>query len=568
MRRRGLLLGAAGVGVSAAVGVLAGRLAGGGDDPGPGRDRAAPGAGPPGNLVSMFGAPGSFGEPAGGANVETVAVPGWGFGPGHAAFMSAVASDGTVFLATTPFSDDQSKLTGTTMELGVFEPDARRFTRVVIPSSTGRSSQPRADPAYHGIGGGDVGDVIVVTAGDGGERVVFCSAMPYYGWDVAVYGLLPAFGQLRRGAGDGGWRYDRASSRTTADLAVRASPRTADAAFPVVQTGMPRSARGPASLARLPRSGHIVIAQYFGTGTAGGGGAGGGAGTGAGTGGAGPAGVERTDSGALLVVDLDGRVRAFWQYPPVRPLGMEVVVNPREVVADPTGEPDDERFVLISDCRGLDYAPVPFPVQEFSYSASRRTITPMSTAVRAAQDFSRMETACFDAHGTLFVARTRADGLLADAMAVYPKLGRERGLVTRTPAAGNWPVDSWGSTNRPDHLVAGTGRGGLVRSICHDPLSGAVVTAGLDGLVQVVRPSGSGPRMTFRVSRGVDVGLNMLRGPATRYVGLRRGSVDAVRRILWLPVNQLVLDGLVWPYPPFKLDQWLLRVNLDRLLDT
>nr|MDT0666901.1 hypothetical protein [Micromonospora sp. DSM 115978] len=48
----------------------------------------------------------------------------------------------------------------------------------------------------------------------------------------------------------------------------------------------------------------------------------------------------------------------------------------------------------------------------------------------------------------------RADGLRADKMAVYPKLGRERGLVTRTPATGNWPVDSWGTTNTPDYLVA------------------------------------------------------------------------------------------------------------------
>jgi hypothetical protein len=28
----------------------------------------------------------------------------------------------------------------------------------------------------------------------------------------------------------------------------------------------------------------------------------------------------------------------------------------------------------------------------------------------------------------------------------------------------------------------------------------------------------------------------------------------------------MVLDGLAWPYPPFKLDQWLLRVDLDTLL--
>jgi hypothetical protein len=63
-----------------------------------------------------------FGELHGSSNIATLDVPGWGFGSGQAAFMSAVASDGTVFIATTPFTDDQSKLTGTNMELGVFEP--------------------------------------------------------------------------------------------------------------------------------------------------------------------------------------------------------------------------------------------------------------------------------------------------------------------------------------------------------------------------------------------------------------------------------------------------------------
>jgi hypothetical protein len=497
--------------------------------------------------MSIFGAPGSFGGLADGSGIATVDVPGWGFGPGHAAFMSAVASDGTVFLSTTPFSDDQSKLTGSDMELGVFAPGSRRFTRLVIPSTTGRTTQPAANPAYKGVGGADVSDVLAAIGPDGTERVVFCSLMPYFGWDVSVYGHLPALGQIRRSGSTGqasGWRYERGLSKTADELAASTDPYTAALAFPEVQPGGPRSPRGPASLAQLPRSGHVVIAHYFGNGSGG------------------------ADSGALSVVDLDGRVRAFWQYPQVRPLGLQVVVNPREVVADPTSENDDERFVLISDCRGPDYAPVPFTVQEFSYSASKQAIVPVSTAVRAAQDGSRMETACFGADGTLFVARTRAGGLLADTLAVYPKLGRERGLVSRTPATGNWPVESWGATNQPDYLVAGTDRGGLVRSITYDPRSRAVVTAGLDGLVQVIRPSGEGSRMAFRTSRGVDIGLNKLRGPSTRYIGVRRGAVDVARRLLWLPVNQMVLDELTWPYPPFKLDQWLLRIGLDELLET
>lgn len=552
--RRRVLLGAVGVGLGSAVGIVAARLLrGDANEPRPASTGANEtpgwmerGEGPakefPTDLVSIFGAPGTFGGLTDSTVVVPVDVPGWGFGPGQAAFMSAVAADGTVFIATTPFSDDQSKLTGTNMELGVFESVAGRFTRLVIPSSSGTTSQPRADPAYRGVGGGDVGDVVVATGPDGDERAVFVSAMPYYGWDLTVHGLLPSFGQLRHV--DGQWRYDQALSRTADQLAATTEPYVAATAFPIYQPGEPRSSRGLASIVRLPHSQHFVIAQYLGTGGAG------------------------TDSGALLVVDIDGNVKAYWQYPQVKPLGITVIVNPREVVADPTSEPDDERFVLISDCRGLDYQPLPFTVQEFSYSASQGAITPKSTAVRAVQDYSRMETAVFDANGTLFVARTRADGLRADKMAVYPKLGPERGLVTRTPATGNWPVDSWGTTNSPDFLVTGTDQGGLVRSFLVDPSSGAVLLTGLDGLLQVVRPSGAGTRMTFQTSRPLDIGLNKLRGPSSRYVGIRRGAVDAERRILWLPVNQMVLDDLPWPYPPFKLDQWLLRVDLDKLLAT
>ncbi|MCL9758813.1 hypothetical protein [Frankia sp. AiPa1] len=561
LTRRRLLITGVGLGAAAGGGLLAGRLLSSEGATPSGMPSAHPSApvggvtaGPsepagavselPQNLLTIYGAPDSFNElGAPGSAVRTVDVPGWGFGPGQAAFMSAVADDGTVFISTTPFTDDQSKLTGTDMELEVFEPDAERFTRLVIPSDRGRTSLPRFDPSYRGVGGGDTSDVIVVPVSDGSQRVVFTSLMPFYGWDVRTGGELPSIGQLHKDGDSGRWVYDGGASRTAAELAASAQPNIAARAFPKLSPVEPRTSRGPASVARLPRSGHLVIAQYLGTGTGG------------------------TDNGSLLVIDLAGRVKAFWQYPQVRPLGIEIVVNPREISVDPTSEPDDERFVLISDARGLDYSTQPFPIQEFSYNESHGTITPRSTAVRAVQDGSRMESAVFDANGTLYVARTKRDGLTAETLAVYPKLGRERGLVTRAPATGNWQVDSWGIANPPDYLVVGTDQGGLVRSVSHDPTSGAILLAGLDGLVQVVRPSGRGSQMTFRTDRPIDVGLSRLRGPSTRYVGVRRGAVDASRRILWLPVNQMVLDGLTWPYPPFKLDQWLLQVDLDVLLN-
>ncbi|WP_445548739.1 hypothetical protein [Frankia sp. CiP1_Cm_nod2] len=503
-------------------------------------------------ALALFGAPGSFGDLDSSQDgvrdtrIVTVDVPGWGFGPGQAAYMSTVTSDGTVFTATTPFSDNQAQPTGTGMEIAAFEPGSMRFTRLVVPSSTGRTQLPRADTGFRGVGGADVADVIV-TGSAPDERVMFVSAVSYFGWDTAVYGELPALGQIRRPAPGQPWSYDPTRSWTTDQLAAAAPPEAAANAFPHEGRGEPRWSRGPAAIGRLPASGHLVIAQYFGSSSLG------------------------TDQGALLVVDTAGRVRASWQYPEVQVFGVPVVVNPREVVTDPTSTAGDERFVLISDCRTADNRVVPFPVQEFSYSAGGAgqgsgTITPCSTAVRAAVDGSRMETACFDDNGTLYVARTHADGLHAATLAVYPKIDGNRGLVTRTPATDGWPWRSWGVPNPPEHFVAGTDTGGLVRSIVFDPASGAVVLAGLDGTVRAVRPSGRGRRMTFTVGQPIDIGLRHLRGPSSRYIGLRRGAVDVRQRVLWLPVNQLVLDAIAWPYPPFKLDQWLMRIDLRAVL--
>jgi hypothetical protein len=496
-------------------------------------------------LLSLYGAPGTFGGLEGSQAVHTVGVSGWGFGPGQAAYMSTVAGDGTVFVGTTPFTDDQSKLTGTGMELAVFDPAHDRFTRVVVPSSRGRLAEPRPERHYRGIGGGDVSDVLVVPGGGGAQRVMFASSMPYYGWDVARYGTLPTIGALTS-TRPGAWRYDPTSSWDAGRLAATLPTARAATAFPVKVAGGPRDSRGAAALARLPRSGHVVVAQYFGVTDS--------------------DRAARTGQGALFVLDTAGRVRATWQYPAVSVLGQSVVVNPREVVADPTSADGDERFVVTLDARMTDGQTAPFPVQEFSYAAGSGTIAPRSTAVRAAQDGTRMETACFGADGTLYVARTNADGLRAAALAVYPKIGGERGLVRRTPASGDWPNSSWATTCPPDHVVPATARGGLVRGASYDPVTGTVLLAGLDGLVQDVHPAGSGSRMTFTVGGGLELGLNRLRGPATHYVGLRRGCVDARRRVFWLPANQLILNDLTWPYPPFKLDQWLYRVDLARLL--
>jgi hypothetical protein len=539
LSRRGLLAGLAVAGAAAAGAGVAQYLASDSDDAGD--------DGGTGVAVTVYGAPGSFSRMEGrdrlpsGERVRTVGVPGWGFGLGQAAYMSAVADDGTVFVATTPYSDDQARLTGVNMEIGVFRPGGPQFTRLVVPSTTGALEQHRPEPAYRGIGGADIGDVQLLRV-DGQERVAFVSATPYFGWDTGLYGELPTFGQLRIEGRR--WAYAKDLSRTAEQLAASmADQGAAQAAFPS-HGGSPRSNRGTTELALLPRSNHLIVAQYYGE--------------------------ADGRPGALLVLDPSGRVRAWWQYPAVRVLGQDVVCHPRDVSADPSSTDGDERFAVVADSTDRGGRTVPFTVQEFAYSAVAGTITPRSTAVRAAQDGSRMETTAFGADGTLFVARTAADGLAAAPLAVYRKHGGERRLVTETPARADWPTASWGSTCAPDQTVAGTDRGGLVRSLAVDPVTGAVLVAGLNGLLQTVRPvgpAGPGGPAGWRAGRAVDFGLDLLRGPARHYVGIRKGCIDARRRVLWVPANQLILNDLAWPYPPFRLDQWLYRFDLRAHLE-
>jgi hypothetical protein len=394
--------------------------------------------------------------------------------------------------------------------------------------------EPGSNPAAHGVGGGDVAALQPYHDGTQ-ERVAFVRMTAYSGWDVRRYGLLPTFGQLRHA---GRWQYDEQSSRTAGQLAATAPEQVRDVAFPVTN-GRPRDARGMGSLAQLPRSGRFVVGQYFG--------------------------ATPTTPGALLVLDQAGSVRAWWPYPEVSVFGNSVICRPRMIVADPSSRAGDERFVVVFDCFDTTGAVVPFALQEFSYDAGKpplQAISARSTAVVADNDGSRMETAAIDAAGTLFVARTAGDGLQARPLAVYRKRDGERSIVRNTPAGPNWPTLSWGSASPPDEYVPGSAGTALVRSISVDPTTGAVLLAGVGGTVLVVREQ----RGRYAATARRDLQLDVLRRGAPHHIGIRQGAVDARRRLLWLPVSQVVLGDRQWPYPPMQVPQWLYAVDLRQLL--
>jgi hypothetical protein len=485
-------------------------------------------------YAAVFGQPGTFGGLSQTVNgVLPVPVSSWRFGAGQANSGAVVTEDGTVLLATTPLSDDQTKPTGDGMEIGVFRPDSG-FRRLVIPSSTGSATQPGSNPAARGVGGGDVAALQPYHVGTK-QRVAFVAMTAYNGWDVSRYGLLPTFGKLHH---SGGWRYDEQSSRTADQLAAAAPVQVRDRAFPT-RSDRPRDPLGPGTIAQLPRSGRFIVGQYFG--------------------------ATAADPGALLVLDQAGVTQAWWPYPPVTVFGNPVLCRPRAIVVDPTSQFGDERFVVVFDCYNSSGGVVPFVLQEFAYDARKGpvdAIVPRSTGVVTANDGSRMETAAFDAAGTLFVARTASDGFDARPLAVYRKVNGERSLVRNTPAGLNWPSLSWGSASPPDEYVDGTDVSELVRSITVDPVTGAVLLAGVGGTLVVVSPQQGRYAVTARRNLHVD----LLRLGAPHHVGIRQGTIDARRRLLWLPVSQVVLGDLQWPYPPMHVPQWLYAVDLRRLL--
>ena len=459
-------------------------------------------------------------------------MTGWRFGPGQSAFGVVVGPDGSILFTTTPFTDNPLQPTATDMEIGVLDPDATRFDLIVVHSTTGRALLPSGGSGS--TGGGDVAQLAAVP-GSSPPQMLFVSTSPYHGWPVQSFGELPSVGRLK--LTNGGWQFDSAGSYTASRIASQTAASVDQTFFPG-QSGGPPSSRGMSDIVVMPHSGHVIISQYFGS--------------------------DASQSGAFIALDpTNGRVLATWQIPSVTVFGAPVLCHPRQLAADPSSSVGDERFVAIFDTFDSFGGTVAFPIQEFSYRADSAAIQPVSTAVRAAQDGSRMEMARFLLDGTLVVARTKANGLSAATCVAYRKSDGERRLAGFPPRYVDGLDTVWGSTCPPDVDVVGTDQGGLVRSLCVDERTGDVLMAGLDGTLQTVATRVRAGRPAWRVTARQDLELQLLRTPQRYTIGIRQGAIDLKRRLLWLPCNQLTLNELPWPIPPVALDQWVYAIPLD-----
>jgi len=466
------------------------------------------------DTVTVYGRIGSLGalgdRSPSGQGLARAVVPGFGLPPGWQAHVATMAADGSVLVAGRP--DARSPAAGPGPVVGVFDPATNEHTTLTLVGADERSAVIDLEP---------LGDAVAVLYGSGRRG--------------------PLLGRLTRTAG--GWRPDPSPVPLRSACPAHGCPAAGD-------------------LAVVPGSRDLIVAWPADGGT----------------------------SGSIVVLRLAGpdaagrlavAVRARYPYPripdPSAPRADPLRVSPIEVDLDPTAPAGRPRFAIGLDVRRADGQPAPRVVQEFSYDARRRTIEPLSAPLlpgdrvagpdrRPSDTFFAFGSTVYDRHGNLWVGRT--NGLHGGRLAVYPRLAGRAALARPgcAPVAGR-PLGeyvsragrrvAWGRTCRPDYdILQATEHFGL-EGLAIDPATGDVVILALGGVVQVVRPFGSGRAMRFRIGNAVDLGLKLLPLPP-----------GAVRRE-WLAG---VTAGRAWMVSSYfewspGTDHWIYSVRLGDLMD-
>jgi hypothetical protein len=512
-------------------------------------------------LVTYYGAAGTFGQLHGNSRLPTgerlrlEAVPDWGFRPGQAAYFATVTSDGSVVMANEPQTDNQVLPTADEMAISVFDPSRKRFTNVVIPTSSGSTwaSALGRGPGQD-VGGADVADVATVNV-DGVEQVAFSSAVPYHGWNVEALGRYPTFGRLS--PSPDGWRVDNEALRWADTLDRSSRPTVAGDACtstPTPQGGEEAFCRGLSELAVLPRSGNIVATQYFDDPRAG------------------------QTSGRIAVLSPTGQMLLSWPYPNIVTVSGPRSVHPRDIAADPSAPFGDERFSVVFDVLAPDgqgrMVNDAFPLQEFAYDARTNALRAVSAPVisgpLAGSSTVGFELVAYDATGNLWAAQSRAESLLGGPLVAYlAGKGRSRLSKGDCAAQSEWPTRQWSQACQPDVTIPEADGLGVPRSLDPDPESETVALTTMSGrILPVIHDRSASPR--YRAGRAVDLGLDSLVDRNRFPVLPRKGALDAKRRTLWLPIGQLQSTATcaVSPCPPKRLDQWLVAVDLGGLVRT
>jgi hypothetical protein len=475
-------------------------------------------------------------------------VPGWGFLPGHAVMGAVLGPDGSIVMGGETQTADQSQATANTMALSVFNPSANTFQNVVIPTSTGQTSEVESG---YPTGGADIAGLVSVPGH--AHQVAFLSSWPYRGWDSTTQGQYPTFGYV--GPSSAGGSYQEVPN--SAQLAYNIDPSGTTCNVQVPNVTPPVSdCPGTVTMDVLPSSGDLVVGQYYDNL------------------------ATQKYSGGLMVLTPNGQLRSAYNYPNVTSSGSTVYAFPREVDADPVTSNGMERFAVIFDVFTSGpggtgpMVQAPFTMQVFQFNPNTQAITPVSSAFLPGQTIggqpAHFETAHFDQHGNLWADESLPNSAPGGNIVEYTASSMNGRLASGSCATGASPATNWAQSCAPDLTLSTSPWFGDVRSITEDTTTGALYFASESGIILPVVPTigtGSG----WITGTAFDYGINSLVDRNTVVVWPRQGTIDPTTGYLWLPVEQLEstatcnLGYFACRSAPNTVNQWLLRINVRQL---
>lgn len=476
--------------------------------------------------VTLYGGTGNFGGVAGvtttpsGASFGCQPINGWSSGAGQSFKGAAVGADGTVFVSTFPFTAASTQPTATDMEIAVLNPATDGYATIVVPTST--NSATAVDPGNNLVGGADIHSIVDVRVASE-ERIAFLSGTPYHNWQIGTTGQYPTLGYLRKNVNT--WQYSQSASVTTSTMA-QSTPAGATA-FPSATNSFSETyykTNRLRTLAVLPQSGHIAVAQYGVVGS----------------------------SGGLIIMDPTGNVIAAYEYPAVNGA---VIINIKEVLADPSSNAFDERIVILCDSTNADTSTNTHTMQEFRYNSSTPSLVPVTDMLNATGTLA-FGTGCFDALGNLFLSTQ--SGSSPNLVAVFPNNGG-RSYQTLVPPGG-WPTSAWGQTVTPPFSIASSNVGGLATTMLIDAVGSSLVILGASGILQVI--SYPPAATSFTAISPVDLGMGAL-SVTYPHVLVGNAVLDSTRRLIWVPIPNR--PTTTYPSAPVAAPQFLMRLDLARI---
>lgn len=391
-------------------------------------------------AITLFGAPNQLGllegvDEMSKFSFQALAIPTWSFPVGTAVYFAYATPNGHILIGSVPTTNNNLQPTGRTQSYADFNPGTGKLRTVKLTSTTGLTDTVRDGSGSPGTGGADISDFQLVNL-PGGPAITVVSQTTNFEWDLTVMGRYRALLRLTQDA-NGDWQPDYSHSWTYDQLQTL-DPTNGTNAFPNNTNTHGQTLAHDAGLNELevlPNSGYVVTTHYFGPGT------------------------SPVNSGAISIFDPDTGIQKAWLHLPAAtlPNGTPVTVAPREVIVDPTSAPGDERFVVFTDAFIATGGSTPAPYFECSYDGTT-TITIKSGTILPQYASSRSIAGAFLSDGTLVVAQQDPSGfgLGTKPMAWWPKIGGERGIVSRQPFNGNSFTTEWGSQPAPDYASSAT----------------------------------------------------------------------------------------------------------------